>query len=71
MTMCNKCGKREATYIAPDDLCEPCWLDWWVAPVVKDDARKGAAYRRESKRNLKKIKKEERRDERRERHKGL
>jgi hypothetical protein len=69
MTMCNKCGKREATYIAPDDLCEPCWIDWWCEGVfTKDmDARERAAYRREVKRSCKEVTKKQRREERRER----
>jgi len=73
MTTCNKCEEREAEYVAPDALCEPCWIDWWCAGIFdkRMDARERAAYRREVKRTIKQQEKRRRREERRERKMGL
>jgi hypothetical protein len=73
MDLCEKCGLREATYVAPGRWCEHCWIDWWCEGVFNKrmDARERAAYRRDVRRTIKQQKKERRREERRERKEGL
>jgi len=59
---CVRCGLREATYVSPEDVCENCWIEWWVDGMGLE-GREKAAYRRELKADLRKQKKRKARAE--------
>lgn len=33
-TKCNQC-ENPATFVAPKDLCDVCWANWWVDGILE------------------------------------